>query len=175
MGDLFLESVGVSTELSAMTETLKSALGRNKVYTREELGNERSEFRSDWAKLLRQESKSYRSPVSDADHCEAIHRISDGLSSGRYRQILVNGRLRYGTSQKALNLYLKYLWRLGVISTPPHCPVDSIVLAAGDVDGAWTKSDSEKEYMQWINRLRWKARPLSLAEWELRMWKPAAA
>ena len=175
MGDLFLESVGVRTEASAMTETLKSALGRNKVYSREEVGNERSDFRGDWAKLLRQASRHYAQPVSDADHCSAIRTISDGLSNSRYRAILVNGRLRYGTSQKALNLYLKYLCRLGIITTPPHCPVDSIVLAAGDVDGAWTKCDSEKEYMQWINRLRWKARPLTLAEWELRMWKPTAA
>jgi hypothetical protein len=52
----------------------------------------------------------------------------------------------------------------------PHCPVDRIVLNAGGIDGVWTKCDSAKEYMEWINALRKKARPLSLAEWEHQIW-----
>jgi len=143
MIDPFLKSVGVSSEQAAMTETLKSALGRNKVYKREEVGNERGEFRAEWARLLRHESKHYLAPVPDAQHCEAIRRISDGLSN-RFREILIGGRLRYGTSQKGLNLYLKYLWRLGLIGVPPHCPVDSIVLAAGDIEGGLDKERQRK-------------------------------
>ena len=32
----------------------------------------------------------------------------------------------------------------------------------GGIDGVWTKRDSAKEYMEWINALRKKARSLSL-------------
>ena len=90
--------------------------------------------------------------------------------SQAFSHVLVGDRLRYGTSQKAFNLYLKYLWRLGQIPSPPHCPVDRIVLANAGIDGTWTESDSEGEYRKWIAVLRSKANPLSLAEWEYRIW-----
>jgi hypothetical protein len=48
--------------------------------------------------------------------------------------------MRIGLAQKALNLYLKYLWCLGEIHEPPHCPLDSIVLGQvpGCKDVRWT-------------------------------------
>ncbi len=173
MADLFLEQTGVRNEYVAMRESLKSALSqrKNRVYSREEVGNEREDFRGEFSRLIRAESQRYTQAVSDADHYAAIRRISDTLSA-KFTPILKDGRLRYGTSQKAFNLYLKYLWRLGKIVTPPHCPVDRQVLAAGGIDGKWTASDSEKEYIYWINSLRWKAKPLCLAEWEYQIWSP---
>jgi hypothetical protein len=83
---------------------------------------------------------------------------------------LVGDRFRYGTSQKAFNLYLTFLWRLGQIPSTPHCPVDRIVLTNGGIAAVWTKSDSEAEYRGWIAILRSKAQPLSLAEWEYQVW-----
>jgi hypothetical protein len=175
MGDHFLDETGVKTEADAMRETLKSALQQrqNTVYTRAERGNERMEFRSEFAKLIRSESQSYIAPipVSDEHHCEAVRRISYTLS-GRFGNILKDGRLRYGTAQKAFNLYLKFLWRLGKIATPPHCPVDGTVLKAAGINGSWTSSDSEEEYTGWISSLRIKAAGRSLAEWEYSIWHP---
>jgi hypothetical protein len=43
-------------------------------------------------------------------------------------------------------------------------PVDRIVLAEAGIDAAWTKSDSEDEYLGWINRLKIAAKTLGLAE-----------
>jgi hypothetical protein len=86
---------------------------------------------------------------------------------------LKDGELRHGISQKAFNLYLKYLWRLGKIALPPHCPVDAIVLRAGEILGSWTECNSELEYMDWVNRLRTKAQQTgvaSLSEWEYEVW-----
>ena len=60
----------------------------------------------------------------------------------RFGQYLSGGHLRYGTSQKALNLYLKFLWRPGKATTPPF---DRVVLTAGGIDGVWTKCDSAKQ------------------------------
>jgi len=173
MIDPFLQAVGVHTEERAIRESLLSALGRNKTYRDGPDDGIRIAFRTAWATLIRDESRTYAQPVSDSQHCEIIQRISDTLSS-TFGELLIDGRLRYGTSQKALNLYLKYLWRLEIITaTPPHCPVDRQVLTAGGIDGTWTKCDSEKQYMEWIGMLRVKAKPLCLAEWEYGIWMPS--
>ena len=174
MSDPFLEVTGVKTEADAMRESLKSTLQQrqNKVYARNEAGNERTAFRSELARFIREESQNYaqpNQPISDIQHCETIRRISDTLSH-RFGNILKGGRMRYGTSQKALNLYLKFLWRLGKVAVPPHCPVDSNVLEAAGISGSRTWSDSEKEYMGWIDSFRRKAGTRSLAEWEYAVW-----
>jgi hypothetical protein len=172
----FLEVDGVSTEEDAMVKSFQGALQRNLTYQKGVGEGRKKEFRTEWARLIREESHSYVQPaqaISDIQHCEAIRRISEGLSQ-KFGSILVGGRLRYGTSQKALNLYLKYLWRLGETVMPPHCPLDSIVLAKGGVIGAWTKCDSETQYMQWIDALRMRAASLSLAEWEYQVWLEGA-
>lgn len=136
MSDLFLDAVGVRTEEGAMSNSLASALGRNKTYGDEFAYTRRVDFRRTWATLIRDESRIYCQPASDEQHCAVIRKISDVLSS-RFGEHLCNRRLRYGTSQKALNLYLKYLWRLNLATMPPppHCPVDSQVLYAGALMG----------------------------------------
>jgi hypothetical protein len=176
MSDPFLTVTRVSTEQGAMTETLKAALQQrqNKVYSRDEVGNERLTFRLELARMMREESRRYKQrnlPVSDDEHRAAIRRISDSISAG-FGGILKAGRLRYGTSQKAFNLYLKFLWRLGALGDgqPPHCPVDGIVLNTAGLTGSWTWSDDEQEYQRWINQIRKKAAPRTLADWEYETW-----
>lgn len=176
MSDPFLTVTRVSTEQGAMTETLKAALQQrqNKVYSRDEVGDERLTFRRELARMMREESPRYKQqnlPVSDDEHCTAIRRISDRLSA-RFGEILKDGRFRYGTAQKAFNLYLKFLWRLGALGEgkPPHCPVDGIVLKTAGLIGSWTWSDDEQEYRRWINEIRKKAAPRTLSDWEYEMW-----
>ena len=152
-----------------MSNAIQSALQHNKTYRSESDYGMRDAFRSEWAKFIREESINYVQPVADVQHCEAIRRIADKLQV-KFGQLLSSGHLRYGTSQKALNLYLKFLWRLGKVAMPPHCPVDRIVLNAGGIDGVWTRCDSVAQYMEWINLLRARAKPLSLAEWEHQIW-----
>ena len=176
MSDPFLSVTRVSTEQGAMTATLQAALQQrqNKVYARDEVGNERLTFRLELARMMREESQHYMragQPTSDEEHCAAIRRISDSLSA-RFGTILKGGRFRYGTSQKAFNLYLKFLWRLGALGDgkPPHCPVDGIVLDAAGLTGSWTWSDDELEYRRWIDEIRKKAAPRTLADWEYDTW-----
>lgn len=167
--DLFLIHTGVTTTESAMLNSLQSALQHNKTYQAGSDSRLRDAFRAKWAELICDEARSYRQPVSDRRHCETIGRISNALQA-QFGRLLCDGRLRYGTSQKALNLYLKFQWRRGQITTPPHCPVDRIVLGEGQIDGVWTKCDSESQYMEWIDTLRSKAKPLCLADWEHEIW-----
>jgi hypothetical protein len=170
MNSPFLEAMDVKSTERVMKESLSSALGRNPTYSGEEVGNERVQFRTEWAKLIREESERYTELVGDVAHCQAISRISKALSD-KFCNILLGGQLRYGTSQKAFNLYLKYIWHLESRSVPPpHCPVDHVMLELVGVGAAWTRCNSVAEYMSWVQRLRAKAHPLPLALWEDRVW-----
>jgi hypothetical protein len=169
MNELFLKIDDVENESDAMTKSISAALQRNKVYKNDEDQDGREKFRAEWARLIREESKPYRKPaqsISDEQHCAAISRISNALS-GEFGESLIDGRLRFGTSQKAFNLYLKYLWAMGESAMPPHCPIDSVVLNKIGISAYWTKSDSPEEYMGWITKIR---EHLTLAEWENEVW-----
>lgn len=121
MNDLFLKVDGISKKEDALTWSINDALQRNKVYKGDEDYERRGKFGARWAKLLSEEAQTYRNsenPVSDEHHCDAIARIADTLSS-EFGEILAEGRLRFGTSQKAFNLYLKYLWALNEAQIHP--------------------------------------------------------
>ena len=70
--------------------------------------------------------------------------------------------MNLGIVQKIFNLYLKYLWCLEKIKTPPHFPVDRII--QGKLNEAlkesgektfqlqpWTQFTTEEQYMLVIN------------------------
>jgi hypothetical protein len=169
MKELFLKVDGVGSEEQAIGSSIGAALQRNRVYKNDEHYEIREQFRSNWADLIRKEAKAYGKPlrpISDEEHCAAIERICGNLSA-QFGEILSGGRLRFGTSQKAFNLYLKYLWALGEIERPPHCPIDSIILARIGFADSWTKSDSPEDYMRWINKIR---EQMTLADWENDVW-----
>jgi hypothetical protein len=170
---LFLQKTGVNNEENALGNSLRSALRRNRTYTPEAGFQERTALRTRWVKLLRDVSPRYTSQVDDAAHLRNISHISDTISH-EFAPILYGERLRIGTSQKALNLYLKFLWCLEVhTALPPHCPIDRIVLWKAGITDAWTKLDSGEKYMQWINRLRNFALTngyATLPDWELALW-----
>ena len=108
--------------------TVNGALGRNRTY-RDSVGSDRRRaFRESLRGCLNSRLEEYRAErVSEDRHVANIDALSSGLSD-RYQEILIDGRFRIGTAQKALNLYLKYGWARGMIPEPPHCPIDSIVL-----------------------------------------------
>ncbi len=58
-----------------------------------------------------------------------------------FKDILFGNGFRVGIAQKALNLYLKYLWCLGKITEPPHCPFDSIIISEIKCNIKWTEMD----------------------------------
>jgi len=57
--DAFLEADGVKTEADAMRESIKAALQRNRTYKRQVADHRRKEFRTEWARLIREESQRY--------------------------------------------------------------------------------------------------------------------
>jgi hypothetical protein len=169
MIDRFLKRTGVSNPDEAIQSALRAALQRNKVYRTSASWVDRRAFRQDWASLIKKAAEAYSQPVADGDHCATIAGISEALS-GRSGRHLSGHTLRFGTAQKAFNLYLKFLWRLRRIGPPPHCPIDRTVLRAVRQPGSWTKCDSQEEYMTWITAARRVAGDRTLADWEFALF-----
>ena len=96
----------------------------------------------------------YKNDISEKDHIANIKSVSD--YSTCFEDILANGKLNFGVSQKLLNLYLKYMWCLGIItSPPPHFPVDSIIQKKLKLKVIpWTKMKDEEDYLKVINHAK---------------------
>lgn len=121
-------------------------------------------------------SDQYRDVVSEEAHVANIAALADDLSE-EFGTLFSEGRFRVGLAQKALNLYLKYLWCLGWCEMPPHCPVDAIVLAQVDPrkDERWTKLDSLEVYLAIIEDAKRAARGVPLSVWELNLYNRAVS
>lgn len=96
---------------------------------------------------------------------EKLERIKDNL--------LVEEQPAFGVAQKALNLFLKYLWCFDLIEQPPHCPIDGQILGKiAWADKPWPLFNRE-DYEEAIKQVRNKAGDKSIGEWELLQFKPS--
>ena len=153
----------------AMEDSYMSAVRRNPTFSRTDPAA-RKAFQCDLKHALQAVASAYKErKVSDASHSKKIQKIAD-LMSQKHKGILLNGKLCIGTAQKALNLHLKYLWCMNMISPPPpHCPLDNTVLNdIAKLGGVyWTQIKSIKKYETLIKKCRKAAGKRNLAEWEL--------
>lgn len=159
--------------------TLEGAMQRSKVYA----GNEqvipelaRKQFQRTLRNKLESLSALYAVSQTDDAHIQNIQELADCISRA-HSNILSGGRFRIGCAQKALNLFLKYLWCLGEIPTPPHCPFDGIIIGKLRLEQPinWTTLDSLTGYQTLVDAARSKAGLRSLAEWELNVFKQPSA
>lgn len=130
-------------------------------------------FRSSLLKFIDENLiELYENGVTEREHILNINSISN--FSTKFKDILNNGKINFGVSQKLLNLYLKYLWCLEEIPTPPHFPVDSIIqtkLGIKKID-PWTKFVNAASYISIIavaekKRIELEIESLALLELEL--------
>src|SRR5664280_1058689 len=151
--------------------TLMATTQRGKVYRANATEAERAALREGLRGALADLTPTYKNAVSDSDHVANIDALCKRLTEP-YGSVLAGGKLRVGSAQKALNLHLKYMWCLGRIAMPPHCPIDSIVLVNIPGCGSirWTHLDSLNEYRDLISKARSVAGKESLAVWELRLY-----
>ena len=93
----------------------------------------------------------YRHDVNEKKHIENIENLSK--FSKKFNSILQGGQLNFGVSQKLLNLYLKYLWCMDMVATPPHFPVDSIIQKKLRVSNPvpWTRMTTSDDYLRIID------------------------
>lgn len=155
--------------------TLKAALSTRAsgfpIYSNECREHRRAPIKDTLRRELREVEDAYSyGHISHNDHCDFIANLADRVSN-QHHESLHQGRFRYGIAQKLVNLHLKYLWSLGLIEEPPHCPLDGIVRDLADLNYDWTTSDSRGEYEEAIAALNELAQPRSLAVWELQEFR----
>lgn len=156
------------------TLTFGAAFQRARVYSSEDVKEKKKEaFKQDMRSFVESLIPEYKETrMSEDRHLENIQSLSD--ASTKHKDILTGGRMNFGISQKMLNLYLKYIWCLGEIETPPHFPLDRrIQELVGLKPEAWTQMDSKDKYLEVVNRIRQvaDARGKSLAEFELEVFE----
>jgi hypothetical protein len=153
------------------TMSVLGALGRSKTYSEAASEDAKDLFRDTLRKKLDEISRCYESTVEEQEHLSNIKRLSDDLTA-QFSHCLRAGRFRIGIAQKALNLYLKYLWCLDLIPLPPHCPFDAIIIGClpNCRDLNWTSLDTIEDYQRLVKAAREKADGETLSEWELKIY-----
>jgi hypothetical protein len=145
------------------------------IYLDKSITNKRKyEFRRKILSFIEREIlPNYSLICSDENHVDNIMKlVTYGCEIGR--GILRKDGYKIGVAQKLLNLLLKYMWCLGLIVEPPHCPIDRIVLSETTLRGKlnWTAMTRKDEYLKAIEAVRCEASKnrLTLANWELQCY-----
>ena len=154
-----------------LSNTQSSSFQRGCVYVEDIYEQDKQPFVIAFHDKLKSLKEKYQETVSEKDHIKNIIQFQDELTE-EFPTILRNERMRLGTAQKAVNLYLKFLWCLGDIKMPPHCPIDGKVLTEIGANVRWTELDDVEEYRGIIDLIRIEAGNQSIAEWELEFWQP---
>jgi hypothetical protein len=154
--------------------TLMATMQRARVYDPRSLERERKAFRSSLRSHLEQIAQKYKVEVPEEVHIQNIVKLSDCLTEA-HASVLKDRRFRIGTAQKALNLYLKYLWCFDKISIPPHCPFDfQIIAKLSNYNGpSWTNLDRVEDYRNLVTAAKAEAGGVPLAKWELQTYNKA--
>ena len=150
--------------------TLAATLQRNKMYSSEASETDKIDIRKAIESELSNMMKKYLKEVTEEEHLQNIVHLSKYISK-EHGDRLEGKRFRIGTAQKALNLFLKYLWCLKKIHEPPHFSIDAIMLTKhlGCPDIRWTLLDFIDCYKNIIKKTELKAKEegYTLATWEL--------
>jgi hypothetical protein len=154
--------------------TILASFQRSHIYAADATWEQGLALRTELCANLVDLAQQYTVPVGDEQHLRNIGELCDHLTE-RCSPTLKAGRFRIGIGQKALNLYLKYLWCAGRIAMPPHCPFDRNIISrlALDEDITWTTLDSVDDYRMLVAAARRVAGAEPLAEWELRVFEEA--
>ena len=152
------------------------------------IGASKDAFRECAKQLVRDfVEQRYNTSVSGDAHRENLEELAAQISAicpnilrNENENENENGRFRIGTTQKFVNLYLKYLWAGNKIPEPPHCPFDRIILVNKlRTQAKWTRMDNINEYEQWVDRWVDKVACLvaknkqysSITEWSIAEWE----
>jgi len=155
--------------------TIQAAFQRGKVYKDGLDRKEKYELKSSIKKKLEQMASRYINEVSEEEHIRNIKSLSQTISK-KHGSKLKNKSLRIGTSQKLLNVYVKFLWCLGEAKEPKHCPIDSIVLREIKLNDKykWTDLELIEEYEEIISEIRKHIHNKTVARWEWELWNRRA-
>lgn len=150
-----------------------SAFGHARIYDKKKFSEDKkAKFRKYLGNILKNIKSDYISQkVNDKKHIENIIKISREIPQ-EYKKILRDNEFRIGICQKLFNLYLKYLWVIGWIKEPPHCPFDSRVISKLNIKNKprYTNIKKIKEYKMLVKAAKEKSGKKSIAQWELELF-----
>jgi len=155
------------------SNSVQGASQHNKIYIKkeEDMSPDEKKMKAEMKGYLLTELKNLPSSLG-TDIAGCVRTLQNSITKD-YKKILWDGQITFGTVQKLVNLYLKYLWVAGFLGEkdPPHCPVDRKVLeAVGWGGNPWTKM-KEKDYREAIRHISQKAGGDEfIAKWELENW-----
>ena len=152
------------------TLTFGAAFQRANVYNDNVSDEVKGEFKMKTRSFIENILLNYylKNEVTDELHIDNINKLS--CFTEQFSDILQNGKLNFGVSQKMLNLYLKYLWCNNKISAPPHFPVDRRIQENIGFKPvvSWTQFTDSIDYMKIINFVRnINEEHTTIAEYEL--------
>jgi hypothetical protein len=144
-----------------------------------EFEQKRAKFRVTFTSELRNLARGYSRKVESEPHIQTIGELAKHMKE-RHEDILNGGKLFFGVAQKALNLYLKYLWCANLDICPPHCPFDNKIISELKLTSAfehrWTYAEKADDYREWVRLATLAAAKegftgdLALSEWEVKKW-----
>jgi hypothetical protein len=105
--------------MSFFSLTLMATVQRAHVYVPDADADAKWKLQKALRSRLEKLEAFYCETISEEDHIRNVVALSEGLSTD-HADVLAGRRFRIGTAQKALNLYLKYLWCIGKVPAPPH-------------------------------------------------------
>jgi len=160
----------VRSQIFSLTISAAFRQGRGSPVYKENVAEEGKKNFHSFLKNRREDYGSiYKNVIDGNQHIKNIKNLQAEINE-IYAPILDSNNLAFGRVQKLLNLYLKYLWTLNMILTPPHCPFDYIIISELKTDVPnWTKqSFTEKDYKKLVDLAENKLK--NIAEWELEFW-----
>jgi hypothetical protein len=159
-----------------LRNSINAALLHNQVYRKGATAVEKKNFKDACKERLNNLGIRYYAWEWDGKrYCDEISNFSVEMSR-QFEKCLCEGRLRIGTSQKMISLYLKYLWLDGDSSKKPiFAVVDRQVLRllGGSTVQSWTRIVDIDRYIDIQKRIDKKAREGGYGDgstWESEIW-----
>jgi len=123
--------------------TRSGAFQRSRIYATNAKREAKDEFRKAVKDFLFKEVflKYHKSSITEKELKTVIRQF---INRNLGNPALKNKELRYGNAQKFVTLYLKGMWILGFLGTPPHFPVDRIMLGRLKIKENWTSINKDK-------------------------------
>ena len=166
------------TIAKALEQSNGAAVKRARLYTNGLSHIEREPVRSRLKKHLETLQHIYSHAITRSVHYTNIVALCDHMNNlpkdvyFAHQAFVTNPGFRIAHSQKSIAVFLKHLWCMGIIPTPPECPVDSIILTKVGIRSiSWSSINDIKVHEKIVDDIRRISGANCLAEWELITFK----
>lgn len=164
------------SEVVAQSKAIAAAVQHNKLYSENIQLTAKKKIRATWVIELTKIADKYKKPRTVSEFEDDFLSMQN-IMNANYLEYFRSGHkagdgFRISHAQKSLSVYLKHLWCMGVIDTPPICPIDNVVLKLTEArgsDATWTFVNCLEEHrkkFRFVQQMAAKA-GMSVAEWEI--------